>query len=470
MRAAVMLAVLVACAAGPRVLAQRSSSLALPIPAAARIARLEAWVKAVDRHEPGAADDAAGEVGAWSPNDLQSLWIDASVLVQLMHSPGLVYFTIPSARRTSQTIRYTVTDLRHLKLLACVAAGRLLVDAECAPYAAGSAVGDDLRQIAGRINAATARGEQHYIAKRGAMLHADIAMLRPLAREPVGRGATTAPRRLRLKFADAREIDFGEVGVHWEIARMLLDDVAAARSRAHQPADPLVAQWYRATAAWMEAAQDYDPEHLEHARSMLPANADILFLSGAFHEALASSSIQNVVRHADVPFGFNFGVESSPLELRKAETFFRRALEIDASLVEARIRHGRVLGQLDRHQEAAKALQQAIGEADDPLLLFYAQLFLGVELEALADPDGARAAYERAADLFPQAQSPHIALSALERRSGNRAAALAEIGRVFDAGEQGPEDPWWTYHVQQGRNVDTLLAVLHRMVTNETRP
>jgi tetratricopeptide (TPR) repeat protein len=460
---ALVLAFLLVSAADLHVLAQRSSAPPIVVSAAARIARVEAWLKAVDRHEPGTADEAATEVGSWPSDDLQSLWIDANVLGQLMRSPKLSGFTISVPGQRSQTLRYSLPELRRLNMLACVASGRLLSDTECRRYAAGSAVDGDLRRIAERVRMAALRGDAHDIMKRGAMLHGDIAMLQPLIEEPVGRPVVAAPRRLRLRFADGRDIDLRETGVHWELARMLLDDVMAARADSRQSPDPMVRQWYRATAAWMQAYQDYDPIHLEHARQILPSNADILFLSGTFHETLASSVVQTAIRHADIPFGVNFGVESAGWELRKAEGFFRRALEIEPALVEARIRHGRVLGQLDRHQEAVRALRPAIAAADDPLLLFYAQLFLGAALDALADRDGARAAYERAAELFPSAQSPHVALSALARRAGNRTSALAEIRQVFEAGEQGPDDPWWTYHVAQGRNVDELLGELQRM-------
>src|SRR5947199_348121 len=105
---------------------------------------------------------------------------------------------------------------------------------------------------------------------------------------------------------------------------------------------------------------------------------------------------------------------------RQAEAFFRRALEVKPDHVEARLRHGRVLGGLGRHADAAAELRQAIASADDTLLVYYGNLFLGAAEEELGHRDAARLAYEQAAASYPDAQSPLVALSRLARRYGDR--------------------------------------------------
>ena len=66
--------------------------------------------------------------------------------------------------------------------------------------------------------------------------------------------------------------------------------------------------------------------------------------------------------------------------------------------------------------------------------------------------------------MYPDAQSPLVALSRLARRYGDRPGALRAIQRVFalssDANERN--DPWWTYNVAQARNADALLEELRR--------
>ena len=96
--------------------------------------------------------------------------------------------------------------------------------------------------------------------------------------------------------------------------------------------------------------------------------------------------------------------------------------------------------------------------------MYYGNLFLGAAEEELGHRDAARLAYEQAAALYPDAQSPLVALSRLARRYGDRPGALRAIQRVFalssDANERN--DPWWTYNVAQARNADALLEELRR--------
>ena len=54
---------------------------------------------------------------------------------------------------------------------------------------------------------------------------------------------------------------------------------------------------------------------------------------------------------------------------------------------------------------------------------YYRSLFTGDAAEALGHVDEARAAYERAAVLYPKAHSPRFALSQMAARDGNTIAA-----------------------------------------------
>jgi tetratricopeptide (TPR) repeat protein len=129
------------------------------------------------------------------------------------------------------------------------------------------------------------------------------------------------------------------------------------------------------------------------------------------------------------------------------------------------LRYGRVLGLLGKHAEAAVELRRAVADLSDRQMLYYAGLFLGASEEALGDRDAARVAYEQAAELFPLAQSPLLALSQLARRQGDRAGALRAIDRLFALpAEELDEhaDPWWWYYVAQARDADDLLEAMRR--------
>jgi tetratricopeptide (TPR) repeat protein len=318
------------------------------------------------------------------------------------------------------------------------------------------------------VRAAKLRGDDNYILRRAAILHADVGMLAPaamVAPGEVGR-PTGGLERFCMEISDGQEIDLRQSAIHWEIARMLLDFV---RPRGVDHADPghdeMVRQWYRATAAWMQLREDHDKLHLDRARAIFPSDPDILFLSACQHEAYAGVPIQTAVRSAILPTGVTLDVGSERVELREAEGLFRRVLEIKPDYAEARLRYGRVLGGLGKHAEAAAELRRALAGLADRQMLYLAELFLGGEEEALGNRDSARLAYQQAADLFPLAQSPLVALSQLARRSNDRAGALREIARLFafeddDRGAQ--DDPWWWYYVVQARDAEELLQAMEQ--------
>jgi len=431
----------------------------------ARIDRLQRWLKAVARHEPGTDDQEAIEVGAWPQRDLQTLWIDVDVLVKLMRNPGALVFSVAApGQRTRQPIHYTKTQLRRLRALACAATG-IVAPPDC-DRAAATDLDADLLHLATRALAARSAGDgDNYILRRGALVHTDVAMLvTPDGVEPAPRSPSAGPQRFRLQISDGRQTDFGQVAVHWDIARMVLDHVKPGVGQPVPGHDEMVRQWYLATAAWMQQVEDHDTVHLDRAREIFPADPDILFLSGAQRETYAAPRIQNAVRTAVLPYGIFFAVASDRGELRQAEGFFRRALEIEPDHVEARLRLGRVLGLLGRHADAARELRQAVASVDEDVLRYYGELFLGAEEESLRQYDAAFDAYQRAAALYPAAQSPWLALSSLGRRRGDRAAALRALQHLFDLPSTGlePDDPWWTYHIAQGRHAEELLQALRR--------
>ncbi len=251
---------------------------------------------------------------------------------------------------------------------------------------------------------------------------------------------------------------------------MLLDYVKTPGSERIAPGgDEMVRDWYRATAAWMQDRQDYDTNHLDRAREVLPADPIILFLSGSLAETYAAPHIQSALRSAVAPAGTVFAIGSDRAELRRAEGFYRRALAADSSLPELHMRFGHVLLLLEHDADAAKELRVALESEGDPLLRYYGELFLGAAEERLGHTDAARQAYSEAGALYPNAQSPHLALSALARRLGDRATAFKEMQIVFglQQADSPPDDPWWTYYKSQARNADDLLDEMWRPFLSE---
>jgi tetratricopeptide (TPR) repeat protein len=168
------------------------------------------------------------------------------------------------------------------------------------------------------------------------------------------------------------------------------------------------------------------------------------------------------------------GIDRSRAELRRAEGFYRRAIERRPDFVEAQIRLGRVLGQLGRHQDAVAQLAavSALLPKTERLLQYYAQMFLGHEEAALGRRDAARANFQAAAALYPTAQSPLLALSELARRYGDRqgAGGATRALAALPSDEELREEPWWVYTLAQGRHVDVRLAELRRPFRHPPAP
>ena len=240
-------------------------------------------------------------------------------------------------------------------------------------------------------------------------------------------GRRPSPGRWRISFGDGQQRGAQGAPGHWVLAQALLDFVAP-----NPEGDETVRLWYIATSAWGQYYERHT-RHEDRAAELFPEDAEVLFLAGTLHETLASPMIQSLVRSISVPGSALHQIGSERRELEKAEKLFRRALEADPALTEARIRRGRVLHRLGKHEQAARELQQAVSalspgastaDDDDGLLLFYAEMFLGAATEALGRYDQARDSYARAAELYPGAPSARLALSQLALRGNDRAAAL----------------------------------------------
>ena len=94
------------------------------------------------------------------------------------------------------------------------------------------------------------------------------------------------------------------------------------------------------------------------------------------------------------------------------------------------------------------------------MLAYYARMFLAREAEQLGAIAQARASYEKAAQLYPRAQSVFVALSQLAGREGDMPRARQALLRGLALAEapDNAEDPWWQYSTFAGRTADALLA------------
>lgn len=283
------------------------------------------------------------------------------------------------------------------------------------------------------------RAEGNRILLRGAVLHADIAKVIP---DHMISGSL--PEKVFV-VGDGQQRASRYPTVHWSVGRWLLDGVAPTPA-----SEPDVLLWYRELSEYLlnTGTLSEAVPHLERAREIFPADAQILLDSAYLHEKLASPQIQAAAMSIDGAKGFKPGVDSQRAELGRAERFFRQALAVEPHNSEARVRLGRIIGQQGHHREAATELRKAIAAGLRSESLYHAELFLGWEEESLGNRATARESYERAAKLYPHAQSPRLALSRLARQSGDRAGALRALQPFSElpVDERMREDPWWSYY------------------------
>jgi len=271
---------------------------------------------------------------------------------------------------------------------------------------------------------------------RGAMLQTDLLVASRQQLEAAGIGRPRLPAGA-TEIRDGERGQTGDTGAHWEIARQAMTVVYGTRG-----GEPLARDWAYASCEFLLLQRDYSAgqPHLTWARAFFPNDGRIALYLGAALETLAAPSVQVAI--ASISGGFN--LDRNAL-LQKAEVNYRAALSLDPSLPDVPLRLGRVLQLTKRPADAIDQLTKAEASLDRTDLKYFAALFLGRSYESLKRDEEARAAFERAEQMFPAAQSPRLALAQMAWRAGDQASAAARIGELPPAGITG--DPWWVYDI-----------------------
>jgi tetratricopeptide (TPR) repeat protein len=358
-------------------------------PSATRIdhdlGRLRDWIDAIHRHLPATQSSAATLVASWSRRELEMLLFDLKALLHLIARPDTS--TFPRGVRA-----FSGTELEQLQQLAEAEAWRTARQS----WRLG-------------LTEPQSRFVVNQLVKRAALLHTDIALLVASAadrlQEPANAPGLLLAQRGSVLILDGREEGTKSGGAHWDVARLLLDEITPDPSR-----DATVRLWYRAIAAFFErrAVLAESLPHLERGRRIFATDPLIFAASGFVFETLAAPEIQSFVKTAAQSGRRPTSVGSVRSNLRRAEEYFRRAVELDESYAEARVHLGRVVGLQGRHEEAAHELRDATTTANDSPTRYYAWMFLGAEERWLEHADLARQSFDKAAALYPRAQSPHL--------------------------------------------------------------
>ena len=79
-----------------------------------------------------------------------------------------------------------------------------------------------------------------------------------------------------MRVSDGQQTDLNQVAIHWELGRLLLDDVRRPPN-VDKPSpwtDAMVRQWYLATATWMEKNEHLNKVHINRGREISSEVAD----------------------------------------------------------------------------------------------------------------------------------------------------------------------------------------------------
>ena len=348
-----------------------------------------AWSNAVDAHVPGQKDAALAAIAAWSRNDLEAL-------APLMS--------------------------RELERLA--------------------------------------PAEQWRRIGRALVLHTDIPIL-----NRTSNGYSLPPTGTATVLSRDGNIVGQMAGTfHWEFMRRVLGRLPDSDDRRR-----VSRTFFRATAAELEQWGEY-PEltlHLSAARTLLNDDPVLLMYEGTMHQAYAAprtqrffaerrraqSSGRPIITATSNP-NIVGNPSSAPLMERagaaipavgssreQAARMFQRALSLDPSLVEARIRLAQVRGDQGQHETALAEIARATSRRLTPFLDYFAALIAGREHRAMNQLDAARASFEHARRIQPDATPPRYGLSelALARGDADQARELL-VGLAIGPGDV---DLWW---------------------------
>lgn len=186
---------------------------------------------------------------------------------------------------------------------------------------------------------------------------------------------------------------------------------------------------------------------------LFPADAPLHLLAGVIEETMA---------HFEDPECSGPGCESrgprsrSTQMFTQAEAEYRRALGLDAELLDARLRLGRVLFFANQGGRARDELNTVARQSADVRIQYLAHLFLGALADYDNDFDAARREYEIALSLAPQHQAAYLALSFAEQMSGDVAKARQTVSTMTERPARDTEDPWLDYLNGTGLNGDSL--------------
>jgi tetratricopeptide (TPR) repeat protein len=410
----------------------------------ASVTALRAWVDAVNTHKPGVADAAVRGVAAMSYsarvelNKQHPLFMRV-LLLNLKATRGDVERAVTIL---GERVRFDIGGATFLKR-AAILHGDAVIFATRFPASANTPSPPDVSA-----------------ASRDARFRRAVPPLL-LTNEP-----TTITR-------DGEPIGTSTVNWNLPFARSLLDMLLNQGSQGDReelcpdkicsPAEPIVRasdddvafvlRWYHAMAAYLLATGlNADAKsHVLHAARTLPDDANLLFDRATLAETFGLP-IYQVVDHEAIPAEAKTNAE--------AEHSYRRALELDPTYVEARVRLARLLEHRGKHAEAEAEIVRALDAAPAGVLGYYAHIVAGRIAMSQRRYEDALRRYQQASALFATAQAARLGASHAALMLADVPKTLSWLTPVTTDAALAGSDPWLDYSLGAGRDANRLLADL----------
>jgi tetratricopeptide (TPR) repeat protein len=263
-------------------------------------------------------------------------------------------------------------------------------------------------------------------------------------------GAAERPQRRRLIVA---AIALEAAGVHiqqWLAGRKLL--VWAADLARRGPPTEAEHLWYLAAVALAQGA--YDPSPLVADAAMRFPSEDRFHLAAAIaRETTSWRLVHYAQRNGDKNAGRGI--------LRDLVKAFEPLLARPSIRAEVHLRLGHTFLRLDQPKVAFEHLERVAPLAKDPFLRYLGNYLSGKAREALKDGAGAAAAYRRALEIVPRAQSASFAYAALAFDRDARDEAHAVVESAISS-ETRADDPWRVYQAADFRFWTAFVELVRR--------
>jgi tetratricopeptide (TPR) repeat protein len=439
--------------AGLALLATVTSARAQPAPS---VEALRRWVAAVREHTPGKADASAGFVAGLKYSDRLRLNPAMQVFLKAVREPDAA-----PARGSQRPIQDLVYEMRANSGVAAFLRRAVILHTDAAVFAVEfPELVDDAPPPEQAQMTIDMRGQKPSIPQTPES--ADLPPLLSNARVMV--------------HSDGRVLGEAAANWNWPFARSLVDLMLFDPSSTSASAErAFTAEWYHATSAYLFSVGDHADlrGHLQYAARSLPDDARIAFDRACYAETMGLAYTQ-VLRDDqgfwDVKEGVRVELPSRDKTDEEAEKLFRRALDVDPSLAEARVRLARLLERRGRVEEAAAQLSQTQTSTLSHAVQFYADLIAGRIAASQGRFVDAVDRYEAAATLYPDAQSALVGGSQAAVMASDVPRALSFVRQLSPRAEVFEADPWRIYHMGPGRDVDDLMGALWAHVAAGRNP